>query len=176
SGGMKRRLNIACGICHEPKLIFLDEPTVGIDPQSRNYILEAIKELNKKGNTVVYTTHYMEEAQELCHRIAIIDMGRIIAQGTLDELRKLVSEHELLTIDLRKTGNTDPGDMARIPGVISVSMTDNQLHIIHDGNRDMMEHVVTYITGKNAGIVKMESRKPNLEDVFLSLTGKVLRD
>jgi len=148
SGGMKRRLNLACGICHEPEIIFLDEPTVGIDPQSRNHIMESIKELNRMGKTVIYTTHYMEEAEELCDQIGIIDHGKIIAEGKLRDLQKIISENELIYIVL----------------------------VTHNGEEHVLGNVVNKLTVSGLEIRKIESRMPNLEDVFLSMTGRTLRD
>lgn len=176
SGGMKRRLNLACGICHEPDILFLDEPTVGIDPQSRNHIMESIKKLNESGMTVIYTTHYMEEAETLCDKIGIIDHGEIIAEGTLETLQKGVSENELLFIDI--DGNMD--EMLRLisgtDGIIEAYIEKNGILVKHNGKKGILESIVRHTTNSGSEIHKLESRMPNLEDVFLSLTGRTLRD
>ena len=176
SGGMKRRLNLACGICHEPDILFLDEPTVGIDPQSRNHILESIKILNKRGLTVIYTTHYMEEAETLCDRIGIIDYGKIIAEGTLEELQKTVSENELLFIEA--TGDMDAlvKLVAGADGIIEAHLEENGILLKHNGQKGILDSIVRYTAETGSEIHKLESRVPNLEDVFLSMTGRTLRD
>lgn len=176
SGGMKRRLNLACGICHEPSILFLDEPTVGIDPQSRNHIMESIKLLNGNGMTVIYTTHYMEEAETLCDKIGIIDNGEILAEGTLEELQKTVSENELLLIeasgDLKELSNR----ISTINGIIDSHTEEEGILVKHDGQKGILEAIVRHTTEMGSEIHKLESRMPNLEDVFLSMTGRTLRD
>jgi ABC-2 type transport system ATP-binding protein len=176
SGGMKRRLNLACGICHEPEILFLDEPTVGIDPQSRNHIMESIKKLNKSGITVIYTTHYMEEAEALCDRIGIIDHGKIIAEGTLSDLQKTVSENELLFIEadgeIEKLNSLIEGT----EGIIESRIEDKGILVKHNGQKGILEDIIRHTAKTDAEINKLESRMPNLEDVFLSLTGRTLRD
>ncbi|MFO7611610.1 MAG: ABC transporter ATP-binding protein [Clostridia bacterium] len=176
SGGMKRRLNLACGIVHEPEIIFLDEPTVGIDPQSRNHIMESIKKLNKMGMTVVYTTHYMEEAETLCNRIGIIDHGRIIAEGTLAELQRTVSENELIFIELHGDAGALAEDIGRLPGVVSSENEDGGILVNHTGGRGILEKIVAEASARRLDIRKIENRMPNLEDVFLAMTGRTLRD
>jgi len=178
SGGMKRRLNIACGICHEPDIIFFDEPTVGIDPQSRNHILNSIIKLNKKGNTIIYTTHYMEEAQSICDNISIIDHGKIIAEGTIDQLINSVTEFELLYIEIKKESRTiiDKDKLMGIRGVKSVKFEENGLSITYDENDDILELLIATLKEMKVKVIKIESRRPNLEDVFLTLTGRNLRD
>lgn len=176
SGGMKRRLNLACGICHEPDILFLDEPTVGIDPQSRNHIMESIKTLNKKGMTVIYTTHYMEEAETLCDKIGIIDNGKIIAEGSLSELQMTVSENELLFIDA--SGEID--ELLKLisitEGVIEAHIEKDGILVKHNGQKGILESIVRHSAQTGSEIHKLESRMPNLEDVFLSMTGRTLRD
>ncbi|MBN2558646.1 MAG: ABC transporter ATP-binding protein [Clostridia bacterium] len=176
SGGMKRRLNLACGIVHEPEIIFLDEPTVGIDPQSRNHIMESIKKLNKMGMTVVYTTHYMEEAETLCDRIGIIDHGRIIAEGTLAELQRTVSENELIFIEVHGDAGALAEDIGGLPGVISSEKEDGGILVNHTGGRGILEKIVAGASARRLDIRKIENRMPNLEDVFLAMTGRTLRD
>lgn len=176
SGGMKRRLNLACGICHEPEIIFLDEPTVGIDPQSRNHIMESIKELNKMGRTVIYTTHYMEEAETLCDRIGIIDNGRIIAEGTLGELQRTISENELIYIETADFAEKAKDSLAEEKDILSITVEDGGILIQHNGNRNILGKIVNRLNGIGMEIRKVESRMPNLEDVFLSMTGRTLRD
>jgi len=178
SGGMKRRLNIACGICHEPDIIFFDEPTVGIDPQSRNHILNSIIKLKQKGNTIIYTTHYMEEAQGICDNISIIDHGKIIAEGTIDQLINSVTEFELLYIEIKKESTTiiDKDKLMEISGVKSIKLEKNGLSITYDENDDILELLITKLKKMKVKVVKIESRRPNLEDVFLTLTGRNLRD
>ena len=176
SGGMKRRLNLACGICHEPEILFLDEPTVGIDPQSRNHIMESIKIMNKHGMTVIYTTHYMEEAETLCDRIGIIDHGKIIAEGTLGELQKIVSENELLFVNA--TGDMDEllKLVSMTDGIIEANIEKDGILVKHNGQRGILDSIVRHTAKTESEIHKLESRVPNLEDVFLSMTGRTLRD
>jgi len=176
SGGMKRRLNLACGICHEPSILFLDEPTVGIDPQSRNHIMESIKLLNSKGMTVIYTTHYMEEAETLCDRIGIIDHGEILAEGTLAELQKTVSENELLLIEASGDLEDLSSKINTIKGIIDSHVEDDGILVKHDGQKGILEAIVRHAADTGSEIHKLESRMPNLEDVFLSMTGRTLRD
>ncbi|MGL5675173.1 MAG: ABC transporter ATP-binding protein, partial [Cellulosilyticaceae bacterium] len=130
SGGMKRRLNIACGIVHKPKLIIMDEPTVGIDPQSRNYILESIKKLNSQGSTIIYTTHYMEEAQSLCERIAIVDRGSVIAIGTTDELEALIDDKSTVQIGVKDITTVDAEKIQKVKGVDKVKIDGNSLSVV----------------------------------------------
>jgi len=176
SGGMKRRLNLACGICHEPEIIFLDEPTVGIDPQSRNHIMESIKELNRMGKTVIYTTHYMEEAEELCDQIGIIDHGKIIAEGKLRDLQKIISENELIYIEIDGDASSAAETLADIKDVLSASAEEEGILVTHNGEEHVLGNVVNKLTVNGLEIRKIESRMPNLEDVFLSMTGRTLRD
>lgn len=176
SGGMKRRLNLACGICHEPEIIFLDEPTVGIDPQSRNHIMESIKKLNQIGKTVIYTTHYMEEAETLCDKIGIIDHGEIIAEGTLDELQKTISENELIYIEIAADAEKAIETLNKEKGVISTSIEEGGILVQHSGAENILGKIVNRLNGSGFEIRKVESRMPNLEDVFLSMTGRTLRD
>ena len=141
SGGMKRRLNIACGLVHRPQLLILDEPTVGIDPQSRNHIMEAILQLNREGMTILYTTHYMEEAEQLCSRIAIMDAGQIVAQGNLQELRSLIEENWYIAVKVKGTPPVD--ELSKVAGVEKIDLNGNALRFTcrgkHSQLRDILE-------------------------------------
>ncbi len=176
SGGMKRRLNIACGIVHKPKLIIFDEPTVGIDPQSRNHILETIKVLNRSGSTIVYTTHYMEEAELLCSKIAIVDHGKVIAQGNKEELKSLVNDKNRLIIATRQDTSHLLKDLSKIQGVSEVNLVDNQLHIGNQRDVDNLGHIIGMLHKNSISVSNIINKSPNLEMVFLSLTGRSLRD
>lgn len=176
SGGMKRRLNIACGIVHEPKLVIMDEPTVGIDPQSRNYILEAIKQLNDKGATIIYTTHYMEEAQTLCKRIAIIDKGDIIAVGTKEELSCLIEAMATLQITFRDITKVDEVKIRQVKGVEKIQFDGNIMTISSRKEVTNLDQIISLLIKDGAQITDISSKQMNLEDVFLNLTGRALRD
>jgi ABC-2 type transport system ATP-binding protein len=176
SGGMKRRLNIGIALLHKPQVIIMDEPTVGIDPQTRRNILDNVKELNQQGMTVLYTTHYMEEAQELSDHIAIMDLGQVIAQGTHDELVKIVGE--LDRIDL--TINTEAGRVIEqwqaTEGVHQISADDSQLTLLVDDSNVVLPRLFESATRVGVRITSVEIQEPNLEAVFLHLTGRALRD
>ncbi len=179
SGGMKRRLNIAVGLLHQPKVLFLDEPTVGIDPQSRRRILDTIKSLNKQGITVLYTTHYMEEAEELSDRIGIIDDGDLIALGTVEELTRMVGECDIIYLTMEFNGaNKDSlvQKLGAIPGVRQVGAEDGSLLLQVDDADTVLTDIVVTISKTDARIKQLEIREPNLEAVFLHLTGRALRD
>lgn len=176
SGGMKRRLNIACGIVHEPKLVIMDEPTVGIDPQSRNYILEAIQALNVGGTTVIYTTHYMEEAETLCKRIAIIDRGDIIAIGTKEELTNLIEAQTTLQIMVRDITKVGEQELSRIKGVEQITFDGNMITIHSRREVTNLDKIISSLIEGGAEITEICSKEMNLEDVFLNLTGRALRD
>jgi len=177
SGGMKRRINIAVGLLPSPKLLILDEPTVGVDPQSRTNILETLKELNKKGLTILYTSHYMEEVEFLCHRIAIMDLGKIIAIGSLNELRLLVGERDLLRIS---TANEISKDLVetvkKIPDVSEARVLDEFIEILTLHGRKLLPQIIEIFADTGVKIKSVEVKEPNLESVFLHLTGKELRD
>jgi ABC-2 type transport system ATP-binding protein len=177
SGGLLRRLNIACGIAHKPSLIFLDEPTVAVDPQSRNNILEGIKKLNSTGATVVYTTHYMEEVEQLCNRIIIIDKGKIIAEGTKEELKSLVNIEEKITVELEETlSETVIDDLSSMKHVDEVLVEDKNIVISYRKGTRNLSNLVDYMKENKIGYNRIYSELPTLNDVFLNLTGKELRD
>lgn len=175
SGGMKRRLNIACALTHRPKLLIMDEPTVGIDPQSRNYILEAVKKLRDSGTTILYTTHYMEEVQSIATRVVIMDQGQIIKEGTVNELIQTVQHEEKVKMDVTDPERVPIKSLEKIAGVKKVVVSGSQITVIsavHSGNLDRILSIVK----EYAGVLGIQADKPNLEDVFLTLTGKQLRD
>jgi ABC-2 type transport system ATP-binding protein len=178
SGGMKRRVNIGVGLLHKPKLLFMDEPTVGIDPQSRRSILDTVKDLNKQGMTVLYTTHYMEEAEELSDRVGIIDHGELIAIGTQKELTKQVGETETLVLHISE--NEDPQALVSafkgIKEVLEANIVDHEISIITPSAADVLASVVTKANERGIKIHSVDIREPNLEAVFLHLTGRALRD
>jgi ABC-2 type transport system ATP-binding protein len=178
SGGMKRRVNIGVGLLHKPRLLFMDEPTVGIDPQSRRAILDSVKELNKQGMTVLYTTHYMEEAEELSDRVGIIDHGELIALGTQAELTKQVGQMETLILHLGE--NDDPEQLAAairtLKMVRKADVTDHTVTIIVPEAEEALAPAVTKANELNIKIHSVDIREPNLEAVFLHLTGRALRD
>ena len=176
SGGMKRRLNIACAIIHHPKLIIMDEPTVGIDPQSRNHILKSIKKLNQMGSTIIYTSHYMEEVEELCSRIVIMDHGRIIAKGTKDELKALVAVDERVVIELSFLNYTIVDNIKKIQGVTDCNVNGNHLEILSKKHSKNLGRIIDCISETDSEIISMNVEKPTLESVFLTLTGRNLRD
>lgn len=173
SGGLLRRLNIACGIAHKPELIFFDEPTVAVDPQSRNHILDGIKTLAKQGATIIYTTHYMEEVERLCNRIIIIDQGKIIAGGSLDELINKAKVKERIYIDINNL--TDELLVMIRDRFINVEYFDNQLVLSFNSENNLNE-VVLFLNEYNLKYQNMQLQRPTLNDVFLELTGKELRD
>lgn len=176
SGGMKRRLNIACSIAHKPKLIIMDEPTVGIDPQSRNHILEAVKKLNSEGCTVIYTTHYMEEAEEICSQIAIIDHGKVIAEGSKEELISLVTDVQSLNISVDGVNEEDLKNVKSITGVISIDRDEDGLVINSKKEINNLNKIINYFAERKLKIRDIGFKSINLETVFLNLTGRTLRD
>jgi ABC-2 type transport system ATP-binding protein len=176
SGGLLRRLNIACGIAHKPKLIILDEPTVAVDPQSRNKILEGIVELNRNGATVVYTSHYMEEVEQICTRIMIIDKGKAIAIGTKDELKEMVSIGEKVIVDTAEPQEAVMNEFRSIDGAASVSYLDGALTVISEKGMSSIEEVLEILKRTGAPYSRIRTELPTLNDVFLEITGKELRD
>lgn len=176
SGGMKRRLNIACAISHSPKLIIMDEPTVGIDPQSRNHILKSVLKLRDEGATIIYTSHYMQEIDDICDKIAIIDKGNIIAEGTSEELKNLVGDKRNLNVTIKKEIDGLEEKMLEITGVEKVVYSENQYKISTLKNSNLLTKVIETILTNGGEINNIENSKPTLENVFLALTGKKLRD
>ena len=176
SGGLLRRLNIACGIAHKPSLIILDEPTVAVDPQSRNNILDGIKKLRDAGATIIYTTHYMEEAEILCDRIIILDKGKIIAEGTSDELKKMANIEEKVTVELKHANPKIIEDIKNSKNVDNVSLNDNILVVTYKKGNNNLGKLIEYLKDNKISYEKIFSERPSLNDVFLELTGKELRD
>ena len=174
SGGMKRRLNIGCSLLHEPRLLILDEPTVGIDPQSRNYILEFVKKAHETGMTILYTSHYIEEVEAVASRVLIMDQGHPIAEGTLRELIERIKGDSHLLIDVRIGSEEVREKLQALPDVKEVALNDNQYHVIVPGGVIVIDRIIPILSSQ--GIVNINSKQPNLEDVFLTLTGKQLRD
>lgn len=178
SGGMKRRVNIGVGLLHKPRLLFMDEPTVGIDPQSRRAILDSVKALNRAGMTILYTTHYMEEAQELSDRVGIIDYGKLIALGTQKELTAQVGEMDTLILHLSE--NEDPDNLAEalktLPGVLQANPTDHEVAIVTPSAEELLAPIVSRTNELGIKIYSVDMREPNLEAVFLHLTGRALRE
>jgi ABC-2 type transport system ATP-binding protein len=178
SGGMKRRVNIGVGLLHKPSLLFMDEPTVGIDPQSRRAILDSVKALNQQGMAVLYTTHYMEEAEELSDRVGIIDHGELIALGTQAELNRQVGEKDtlILHIDENQNGQDLAVAVRKIQGVLKADITDHTVAVIAQEAEEIMAPVITTANELGVKIRSVDIQEPNLEAVFLSLTGRALRD
>lgn len=176
SGGLLRRLNIACGIAHKPELIILDEPTVAVDPQSRNKILEGIEELNRNGATVIYTTHYMEEVEQICTRIAIMDHGKKIAEGTSGELKRLIKNTETVTIEMKEANDALLNTMKRLANVYDVKWEAGRLKIYLAGGEHNLLNIMDALKTSGAGFGQVYSELPTLNDVFLEITGKELRD
>lgn len=175
SGGLKRRLNIACGIAHKPDLLFLDEPTVAVDAQSRNFILEGIKRMKDNGTTVIYTTHYLEEAEDLCDRLVIMDNGRNVAQGTMNELQKSISTQESITVSF-----VDNGDLRKklksLPNVVNVEKNEDLYKIQFEKHQNNLPNLIKFIEENQLTYTQIASEKPSLSNIFLELTGKELRD
>lgn len=176
SGGMQRRLNIACAIVHKPKLIIMDEPTVGIDPQSRNHILNSVKKLNQSGSTVIYTSHYMEEIEELCTDITIMDHGKLIARGSKEDLKSLVALEEKLTLTLSNVNYTMVEQVKSISGVKDCVIEDRNLTVVSEKGSKNLSRIIDSVNNSNSEIVGIDVEKPSLEGVFLTLTGRKLRD
>ena len=175
SGGLLRRLNIACGIAHKPKIIFLDEPTVAVDPQSRNNILDGIKKLRDEGATILYTTHYMEEVEILCDRIIILDKGKIIAEGTSDKLKNISNILEKITIELNSNNNIMEL-ISKQKNVKNVVQNHNVVVITYSKGKNNLGELIELLKNNKIKYNKIFSERPTLNDVFLELTGKGLRD
>lgn len=176
SGGLLRRLNIACGIVHKPRLIIMDEPTVAVDPQSRNKILEGIVELNRQGSTIIYTSHYMEEVEQICTRIAIIDHGHVLATGTTEELKQMIKTGETITIEAIALDEALLSGIRELPHVFDVSYEDQILKIRLGTARHNLVRILNYLQEKDVRFGRVFSELPTLNDVFLEITGKELRD
>jgi ABC-2 type transport system ATP-binding protein len=176
SGGLLRRLNIACGIAHRPKLLILDEPTVAVDPQSRNSILEGIRELNRGGTTVVYTSHYMEEVEQLCTRIVIMDKGKTLATGTKEELKAMINDGETISVEMYMLQPDDLTQIRQLPYVTRVHYADNRLSVHYDGGEHNLLCLLDYLKSRDLPFNRVFSEQPTLNDVFLEITGRQLRD
>ena len=177
SGGLKRRLNIACGIAHRPKLIFLDEPTVAVDAQSRNFILEGIKRLNKEGSTIVYTTHYLDEADQLCDRIVIMDKGHNVVDGTPEELKSIIATKEIIHLELVEEASADiVREMESLPHLQLLDKNKATYILQFTQKGSNIVALAQLLNQHGLAYLKLYSEQPSLSDVFLSFTGKELRD
>ncbi len=176
SGGLLRRLNIACGIAHKPKLIILDEPTVAVDPQSRNKILEGIQELNRQGATIIYTSHYMEEVEQICTRIAIMDKGKNLAIGTTEELKRMIKKSEIISIDILDLLPEQLAAIRELKHVYEVTFENHCLKVLCSGGKHNLPRILSYLQSEDISFGRVYSELPTLNDVFLEITGKELRD
>lgn len=176
SGGLLRRLNIACGIAHKPKLIILDEPTVAVDPQSRNKILEGIQELNRQGATIIYTSHYMEEVEQICTRVAIMDKGKNLAIGTTEELKRMIKKSEIISIDILDLLPEQISAIRELKHVYEVTFENHCLKVLCSGGKHNLPRILNYLQSEEISFGRVYSELPTLNDVFLEITGKELRD
>ena len=176
SGGMKRRLNMGCAIAHSPSLIIMDEPTVGIDPQSRNHILESVKRLNEEGATIIYTSHYMEEVEELCNKISIMDNGKIIASGSKEYLKSNLVNYNVYTINLKSKLHNIEKYINKIDGVQKIEIVNNEIKCYYSKDTNILQKLINTISNHSGVIENIKNEVPTLESVFLTLTGKKLRD
>ncbi len=176
SGGMKRRLNIACAVVHRPELVIMDEPTVGIDPQSRNHILESVRSLSREGTTIVYTSHYMEEVEAVCSRVVIMDHGRVIASGTQSDLKALVADEEVIDVELERMSPEIVDSVSSVAGVKTCTSDGNHLRITVERQGVRLGRIVEKAADARAEVLSAHVERPTLESVFLSLTGRTLRD
>lgn len=176
SGGLLRRLNIACGIAHKPSIIFLDEPTVAVDPQSRNNILDGIKKLRDNGATILYTTHYMEEVEIICDRVIILDKGKVLATGTTDELKELAKIEEKVTVEVNALEEKYIEEIKKLEHVDAVTYNGNILLVTYKKGKNNLIELIDYLKKESIKYNKIYSERPTLNDVFLELTGKELRD
>lgn len=176
SGGLLRRLNIACGIAHKPKLIFMDEPTVAVDPQSRNKILEGIMKLNEQGATIIYTSHYMEEVEQICSRIIIMDHGKNLAQGTKEELKSMIRTGDTITIEALEIDEKTIDELKNLPHVFECNFEEGRLVIKCSKGEHNLIRILDVLKNNQIGFGRVYSELPTLNDVFLEITGKELRD
>ena len=176
SGGLQRRLNIAAGIAHKPRILIMDEPTVAVDPQSRNKILEGITELNRQGTTVIYTSHYMEEVEQICSRIAIMDHGRVIAQGTKEELKKMIKTGGVVEVTGVYLDEDKMNQIRALPAVFEASLNQQDLSLKCTNDKDGLLQILTFLQENHIAYGGILSQQPTLNDVFLEITGKALRD
>ncbi|HBK86305.1 MAG TPA: ABC transporter ATP-binding protein, partial [Firmicutes bacterium] len=176
SGGLLRRLNIACGIAHKPKLLILDEPTVAVDPQSRNSILEGIRNLNQQGTTIVYTSHSMEEIEQLCSRIVIMDKGKTLATGTKEELKAMINAGETVSVELYVLRPEDLARIRQLPHVMGARYENSRLTVRYGGGKHNLIGLLDYLKSQELSFGQVYSEQPTLNDVFLEITGKHLRD
>jgi ABC-2 type transport system ATP-binding protein len=178
SGGMKRRVNIGAAILHQPQLLIMDEPTVGIDPQSRTHILDTVKELNLEGMTVIYTSHYMEEVEYLCKRVGIMDHGGFIASGTIPELRETIGDRSRINLNLAVPAGGIVLDAGQLAGIAKddVVVDSQQITVFHREPQLILAGLIQHVTNQGLAIKGVEIIEPNLESVFLHLTGRSLRD
>lgn len=176
SGGLLRRLNIACGIAHKPELIILDEPTVAVDPQSRNRILEGIQKLNKEGATIIYTSHYMEEVEQICTRIAILDKGRCVASGTKEDLKGMIKTSEKIHMEVSELTGEQIKELQKFEHIYQVNYENGMVEIRCSGGKYNLVHVLDYFQKKEISFGRIYTELPTLNDVFLEITGKKLRD
>ena len=176
SGGMKRRLNMACAIAHNPRLIIMDEPTVGIDPQSRNHILDSVKKLNEQGSTIIYTSHYMEEVEELCNNISIMDRGKVISSGSKEYLKSNLVDYNVYTIQLKSNLYNIKNYISKIEGVKKVVIEDKEIQCYYSKDINILQKLINTISNHGGVIENIKNEIPTLESVFLTLTGKSLRD
>jgi ABC-2 type transport system ATP-binding protein len=176
SGGMKRRVNIGVALLHRPEILIMDEPTVGIDPQSRNHILETVKQLNSEGMTIIYTSHYMEEVEFLCDRIYIMDHGRIIASGTKEDLKELISKDDTVDIKVDRTNQQFVRDLKCNINIKHVDEKENRITVVSNKNSGILSDIFEAASRNNVNLKSIQIKVPTLEDVFLHLTGRGLRD
>jgi ABC-2 type transport system ATP-binding protein len=174
SGGMKRRLNIGCAIIHRPELLILDEPTVGIDPQSRNHILDFVGEINNQGTTVIYTSHYMEEVERVCSRVSIMDAGRVIADGTVDEIARSAISEEVIVLEVKESSPSLCENIKNIPGVNRCDVVNRTVTITSVADSGNLTRILE--AAAPFSVLGVSAKKATLEDAFLALTGKTLRD
>ena len=176
SGGMKRRLNIACAIAHNPELLIMDEPTVGIDPQSRNHILDSVKKMRERGMTIIYTTHYMEEVEEISTRIIVMDKGEIIASGTKEKLKENVVNFKKIILEVDDTSKVNLEKFYDVEGIKEAIIKEKKIEIISLTGVENLDKIISILINDSIKINNLTTEVPSLETVFLNLTGKTLRD